>query len=256
MIDLLEPIGLDELLAGADLQDRVDRKYVVPLDVLEEAAAALAGTHRVLEIDGARRFGYRTTYYDTPDLLCLREHVQRRRRRFKFRKRRYLETETSMLEVKLKGRRGMTVKQAVACDPADPLDAAELAFLRDQVWRAYAREAPVEALGPVLDVACRRVTLAAPQLRERVTCDLELELGGRRLRDGLAIVETKSVGGLSSADRVLLRLGQRPVGTCSKYCLGMSFSQAGVRANAVRPLHRHFEPLADPRPLAGAAVAS
>jgi len=86
----LAPIGLAELDAHASLQDRVDVKYIVTFVQLEALFERLSPTHRALEIDGRRSFAYRTTYYDTDDLLTFREHVQQRRRRFKCRKRRYV----------------------------------------------------------------------------------------------------------------------------------------------------------------------
>ena len=84
----------------------MDAKYVSPAAF----AAWLSGsTHRVLEIDGRRVFGYRSTYFDTPDLRLFRDHVQRRRRRYKCRTREY-DSGVRMFEVKLKGARGRTVK--------------------------------------------------------------------------------------------------------------------------------------------------
>ena len=237
----LDPVGLDEVLAHADLQTRLDRKYLLPLEILERLLDGLAGTHRVLEVDGRRDFGYRSTYYDTPDLRCLREHLQGRRRRFKCRKRRYVESDRSMLELKLKGARGATVKNAVACAPADDLCDAERSFLRAGVLAAYGVDLAVDALVPALEVRCRRVTLAAPALGERLTCDLDLELGDLRLRPGMAVVESKSATPRATADRQLALLGFRPVERCSKYCLGMAFSRPDVRGNDLRPLRRWFE---------------
>ena len=237
----MDPIGLDEVLERADLQTRLDRKYLVPVDALATLLDGLAGTHRVLEVDGRRDFGYRSTYYDTPDLRCLRAHLQGRRRRFKCRKRRYVDTNRSMLELKLKGSRGTTIKSAVACAPADELCGEERAFLRAQVLAAYGTHLATETLAPVLEVRCRRVTLAAPALGERLTCDLHLELGDHRIVPGMAIVESKSATPRASADRQLAALGFRPVDRCSKYCLGMAFSRPDVRGNDLRHLWRWFE---------------
>ena len=237
----LDPIDLDEVLEHADLQTRLDRKYLVPLEALEQLLEGLAGTHRVLEVDGRRDFGYRSTYYDTPDLRCLRDHLQGRRRRYKCRKRRYVDSDRSILELKLKGARGATVKNAVACAPADHLCDAERAFLRAQVHAAYGVDLVADDLEPVLEVRCRRVTLAAPALGERLTLDLALELGDVRMVPGMAVVESKSATPRASADRRLAALGFRPVERCSKYCLGMAFSRPEVRGNDLFPLRRWFE---------------
>src|SRR5437764_412649 len=49
---LVDPIGLDELNALAELQTRVDRKYFVPADVFHRMIAQLADEMRVLDMDG------------------------------------------------------------------------------------------------------------------------------------------------------------------------------------------------------------
>ena len=54
---MVDPIGLDELMALAELQTRVDRKYFVPAAVFRRMIAELAGDLRVLDIDGRRIFG-------------------------------------------------------------------------------------------------------------------------------------------------------------------------------------------------------
>ena len=239
--DALDPIGLDELNAQAALQDRVDTKYVVTLDELDALLAELAGGVQVLEIGGLRRFAYATTYYDTPQLTTYREHLQGRRRRFKCRKRRYVDADRSVFEVKLKGHRGRTVKHAMTTDAARELGDDELAFVRGHVLGACERELP-EPLVPSLDVRCRRVTLAARGGGERLTVDLDLELGHGRLRPDRAIVESKSPAGGARADRVLRRLGVRPASGCSKYLFGIALSRPDVIANPLRPaLRRHFE---------------
>jgi hypothetical protein len=67
-----------------------------------------------LEIDGARSFGYESVYFDTADLAGYRGAAHGRRRRFKVRTRTYLDSETTVLEVKTQGGRGETVKQRTA----------------------------------------------------------------------------------------------------------------------------------------------
>ena len=245
--DALPGVGLAGVLAGAALQDRVDTKYVLGADVLGPLADALRGTHAALEIDGLRAFRYRTTYFDTAELRVFRDHVQRRRRRYKCRSREYVDTGACAFEVKLKAARGRTVKHRLAQDPAwsGALSAAALAFLDACLWRAYGRP-PEDGLSPALAVAYTRVTLAAPGLGERVTLDFDLAFGapdgtGGRLAADRVIVECKSRHGRSLADRALRALGQRPEGGCSKYCLGVGLTRPHVPANALRPLlRRHF----------------
>jgi hypothetical protein len=79
-----------------------------------------------------------------------------------------------------------------------------------------------------------------------VTCDFELAFSapdgtsGRLAADTL-IVESKSAYGTATADRALRALGARPAGGCSKYCLGVGFTNPRVKSNGLRPLlRRHF----------------
>ena len=241
--ELLRAIGLAEVAASpATLQQRVDRKYVVPLETVELLVGRLRGSHRLLTIDGRSSFRYRTVYYDTPDLASFREHVQGRRRRFKCRSRVYVDSGDHWLEVKLKGPRGRTDKRRLSCDPLPPglLSGAGLDFLRASVADAYGRPAPI-LMRPSVRMDYRRTTLVAAELGERLTCDVGLTFGGSRgLRDGFAIVESKSARGRASADRALLALGARPVADCSKYCLGVALAVPGARDNRLRPLLRAY----------------
>lgn len=236
-------IGLERLDAGAALRERVDVKYVIPLEAFAALAGRLLATHAALEIGGRRAFGYRSRYFDTPELRSFRDHIQQRRRRYKCRSREYVDTGAYAFEVKLKGLRGRTVKHRMDHDGHELSDAA-VGFLRDCLYRAYGRE-PDPRLRPALDVEYTRVTLAAPELGERVTCDFGLTFSGPggpagRLDPGMAIVESKSARGDASADRLLHALGHRPQPACSKYCLGVALTRA-VTGNPLRPLlRRHF----------------
>jgi len=109
----LPPIGLDELVSRAALLTWVDRKYLLPPAHLPALLRGLGTDVRVLEIDSRREFGYRSAYYDTPELDAYLATAYRRRRRFKVRIRSYLDTGQHFLEVKTTGERGATVKDRV-----------------------------------------------------------------------------------------------------------------------------------------------
>jgi hypothetical protein len=243
LADAFPPAALHEL---AELQDRVDVKYVISFERFAALAEQLRGTHSVLEIDGRRAFHYRSTYFDTEELTAFRAHVQQRRRRFKCRSREYVDSGLCTFEVKLKGLRGRTVKFRMAYDRTlrDELSEPALAFLHDCLERSYGRP-PAGVLRPALAVAYTRVTLVGPG--ERLTCDFDLAFSAPdgtsgRLAPGMAIVETKSERGSAVADRALRTLGARPERACSKYCLGIGWTRPSVKSNPLRPLlRRHFQ---------------
>jgi hypothetical protein len=254
-------LGLAELEAAAALPDRVDTKYVISAADFAELAERLPRTHAALEIDGRRAFAYHTTYFDTVGLTAFRDHMQRRRRRYKCRSREYVESGACTFEVKLNGPRDRTVKHRMAYDRArrDELSEAALAFMRHWVQHSYGR-APEVGLRPTLAVAYTRVTLAAPALGERLTCDFGLAFSAPdgtsgRLSEDTVIVESKSPRGNAVADRALRTLGARPEAACSKYCLGVGLTNPHVKSNGLRPLlRRHFR--AAPRGAVGWLLAA
>jgi hypothetical protein len=243
---VLPAIDLRALELGAALLSRIDRKYVVPLPTFERLVASLDDQWRALEIDGGRLFGYTSTYFDTADLYTYRAHLQGRRRRFKVRVRRYVDSDAYMLEVKRKGLRGITVKERTA-HPAwgeTELGAAGHTFVAEAV-RGHA-DLPAGQLGPVVTTSNRRATIASLTGHARVTVDADLGCGwGEQratLRPRFVLVESKVQGrGVSPVDHVLRRLGERPV-NISKYCVGVAALDLGVPTNPWRrTLRRYFE---------------
>ncbi|QPZ38885.1 polyphosphate polymerase domain-containing protein [Paramicrobacterium chengjingii] len=234
----LEPISLDQLNEQARLMTRVDRKYFVPRALLAAMLGQMPGEFRVLEIDRARLFSYRTVYFDSPEFRFYRQHVQGRRHRYKVRTRTYCESGDCMLEVKSKGYRGQTVKERIDHDPLTPSDltASDTAFIERIIGENAAR------LRPVLETVYRRATLCHDD--QRVTLDLDLEcISGNESHFGPSdvLVETKSPGGKGPLDRALLTAGVRPH-SVSKYCVAASLLYPHLPGNAWRrTMRRYFD---------------
>jgi VTC domain len=235
---------LAEVLERSALQARIDRKYLVPIERFAELAARLPATWAVLEIGGLRGFAYESVYFDTPDLLTYRQHLQGRRRRYKVRTRTYLDSEDCMFEVKLKGRREQTVKARLPYPVADRtcINPQARAFLAAQLQQAYGQ--PVPRLAANVTTAYRRTTLVDLQHGTRLTYDVDLTCtGGGKVAAGLSrhvLVETKCHGPLGDADLALRGLGLRPV-ELSKYCVAVALLHPGIRANPWhRTLQRYF----------------
>jgi VTC domain len=242
------PIGLDELMALAELQTRVDRKYFVPADVFGRMIAELAGGLRVLDIDGLRTFGYESVYFDTPHLDTYRAHLQRRRRRFKARTRTYTDSGLTMFEVKLAGAHGETVKQRLpypAEHRAELTDEAE-AHLGAALSAAYHQDVPA-GLQPTLVTTYRRTTFVSRTGDARLTCDVGLVLqdGDHEVHDTgtHVLVETKSAGRAGAADRILRELRVHPA-SVSKYAVGVAALHPELPGNPWhQTLRRYFGPL-------------
>ncbi|GAA1547826.1 polyphosphate polymerase domain-containing protein [Nocardioides humi] len=220
----LAPIGLEELVERAELLTRVDRKYVLPVPEAELLVQRAPGGARILEIDGRRAFGYRSTYLDTPDHRSFLVAGRAHRRRWKVRTRSYLDTGGDWLEVKTRTARGQSLKQRIEHPDAQlvgGLDSEGIAFVAGIVGADVARR-----LRPVLVTGYQRSTLFLPSSASRVTIDVDLgwtALGPQRELDrpSLAIVETKTGSTPSEVDRLLWRAGHRPT-RISKYGVGMA----------------------------------
>jgi hypothetical protein len=245
---MIAPIGLDELMALAELQTRVDRKYFVPAAIFHRMIAELAPRMRILEIRGRRTFGYESIYFDTPDLDGYQAHIQRRRQRFKARTRTYTDSGQCMFEVKLKGARGETVKRRVPhpIEYSGALTGEALAHLRTALFEAYGWALP-PPLRSALATTYRRTTFVSRTGDVRLTCDVGLSCfdSHHEVRDTgtHVLVESKSSGAGNAPDQILRRFGVRPV-SVSKYCVGIAALHPELPSNPWhRTLRRYFGPL-------------
>lgn len=236
----LEPVSLAQLQTTADLQTRVDRKYVVPEHLADALLTELAPALRVLEIDGARDFAYESVYFDSPDRASYLGAARGRRRRFKVRTRSYLDSGQCLLEVKTTGGRGETVKERLPYALADRarLTEAAHAFLADRGLPDAVRA----RLAPALTTRYRRATLLADD-GSRATIDSGLECAsvGRTTAGlpGLVIIETKSAGRATAVDRWLWRHHARPT-RISKFGTGLAALDPTLPAHRWhRTLTRH-----------------
>jgi len=237
----LPPISLRDLDESAGLLRRTDRKYVLDPRTFDQAVRALTGDARVLEIDGVKTFGYRSTYFDTPTLDLYHDAAHRRRHRFKVRIRNYVDAGFSMLEVKTKSGRDQTVKLRMPyeADGDGALSSEALAFVDDAVGGS-----PLTSrLLPVLVSEFDRTTVVDPSAGTRFTADVHLRCTDRQGRSvGLdqVILESKSGGSPSEIDRWLWAHHIRPT-KISKYCTSMAALDPMLPANKWhRTLCDHF----------------
>ena len=222
-------VGLDDLVAEADLQSRIDRKYLLPAGQTRQLLDAFPAGSRVLEIDARRTFGYESTYFDSADLRCYLDAARRRKRRFKVRTRHYTDTGLCRLEVKTRDGRGHTVKTATAYAAEDCGRLTGPA--QDQVARATGGR---QSLATSLVTQYRRTTVVLPGFAARVTLDTGIAFslpGGPRVTlDDWTIVETKAGHAASAVDRLLWQQGHRPI-KVSKYGTGLALLRPDLPAN-------------------------
>lgn len=232
------PVSLDELVASASLQTRIDRKYVLRRTEARAVLADLVEREpgvRVLDLDGRRDFAYESVYFDTPDLTSFHLAAHRRRRRFKVRTRTYLDSGEAWLEVKTRAARGSTVKERVEHDLAARCVLGEGRLFVAATLDGASIPAPADLpLAAGLVTRYRRTTLLLPGSRPgapaaRATLDTDLtwllDEGTPFARTAavpdLVVVETKTGSTPSCLDHLLWRSGHRPQ-RISKYGTGLA----------------------------------
>lgn len=257
----LETVGLVELNALAALQTRVDRKYLLAAGDLVGLSDSLRGTARVLEIDGRLQSDYTSTYFDTPALDSYLGAARSRPNRFKVRVRTYLDSDAHYLEVKTRSRAGETIKTRCSAAPDDHevLRATSQEFVLETLadkhpTRPDLDHAPaVAALRPTLGTHYQRTTLLIEPVTtepgvvprpSRATIDTSLAFNApgqvRLSYPDLVVIETKTAGPPSPADRLLWRSGHRPI-KVSKFGVGMALVHPDLPATKWnRVLRRDF----------------
>ena len=229
----------DDLLRARALQQRVDRKYVLPIGTLEPLLERLRGDFLVVKSGGQTIARYETVYFDTPGLQLYHAHRRGRRPRFKVRIRHHHDRRRTYLEVKRKTQSDVTVKSRLELHfGQSQLDARARGFID--------AHSPIGAglLVPCLSVVFRRITLVTAAVDERLTLDCDLLFAGESRSErltGVVIAEIKqgrysTTTGAAVAFRSLNIREQ----TFSKYCVGTA-RVAPVRMNTFKPAFRSVE---------------
>lgn len=255
----LEAIGLEELNAAAALQVRIDRKYVVPLQLAARVLGGLEESPRILQIGGLRSFGYHSVYFDTPERTSFLAAATGRRRRFKIRTRSYLDTGATFLEVKTEGARAATVKERIEYNPQHRarLTAEGIEYVTEALTHTLGGELPIDPLRlrPVIATDYRRTTLFLPESNSRATIDEDLswrtpDARGVRLTR-CVVIETKSGSRPGAVDRLLWAHRVRPA-KMSKFATGLAALDPSLPSNK---WHRTLNGPLDLLPFSAARVA-
>lgn len=234
-------IGLAEM-DGSALLNRVDRKYVLPVEHMLVVLETVLPHYRVLEVEGYRLFSYNTRYFDTPDYRFYQDHHNGVANRVKVRCREYIETGACFFEVKRKvgGTRTDKHRRPVDCMTRE---LSEEDYIEAHRW--YTRR-PFTTLRPVLDNTFKRITLVGAA--ERCTIDFDLCFegieNGQVSCDGIAIIEVKQACA-TERSRMAQVLKSARFYPCSfsKYAYGVAITAAHVKKNAFKTTVRRIERL-------------
>jgi hypothetical protein len=228
--------------------DRVDRKFLLPSDLLGHILQAARTDYWVLVVGGSSSSRYSTFYYDTPGLGFYHAHHSDRFPRVKVRIRWYRDSGERYLEVKHKTNKGRTLKTRallpLSWSAPDQLGAELFAFRDDLV--------PFAHLEKSLVVDFTRVTLVRKDLKERITFDIGVRasMGEKSCGfPGVVIAELKQERSARSPLLEVLRRLHLREGSLSKYCLGIACLRPGVKANQFKETVRRIESFDRPGPL-------
>lgn len=227
------PINLRQMDRAA-LQDRTDIKYILTIGQLLTALARLQPHYQILSVHGQRLNHYRTLYFDTPDFMFYRMHINDRAERYKVRTREYTDSNQSFLEIKHKTRKDRTIKDRLSTDePVTRITQSMLEWLGEHI------PCDSRSLEPKLWNTFTRLTLVNKHCCERVTIDVDLAFStaARSIHlDGLAVVEVKmdSPHQFSPFMKQMREQRVQPNGF-SKYCIGVSMLYDRVKKNALKP---------------------
>jgi len=227
-------VTLDEL-DRVKLMNRIDQKFCLRLSGLPEILEAISADYSVLQIEGKTIFEYDNVYFDTPDNRMFLAHQNGKKNRCKIRMRQYVQSNDSFLEVKLKNNKGRTIKERIERNDLQPeFEKNELDFLHDE-----SPYAGTELL-PRISNNFKRITLVNNQFTERVTIDMFIVFKNREKEihlDNLVVIEVKKSKSNkpSVIARVLHANRIRELGF-SKYCVGRSLLEDGIKKNNFKPL--------------------
>ncbi len=237
--NILDPIKLEDM-GRVKLMNRTDTKYWFHAGQVNHLLNSIKEDYFILHIDNLSVQSYSSTYFDTSDNIMYSQHHNGKLNRFKVRRRSYLSSGLSFLEVKIKNNKGKTKKKRIGSEFGRmEFTAQELEFLIKHI--------PFECtdLHPSLRNQFSRITLVNKNFRERCTIDLDLQFQFENKftsMDNLAIVELKS-DGRDSISPVMLSLRDLRIKSSgfSKYCVGRSIIDPDLKRNNFKRKIRSIE---------------
>jgi hypothetical protein len=240
ILDTFESVSLQDL-DTVKLQNRIDTKYMLTIQELEQVLREIQKNQKVLEIDDTRLFTYKTVYFDTPDFRFYKDHHNGCINRVKVRCREYVESHLVMYEIKRKlfGTRTDKQRKVIAQLP-EQIPQEDYALIGYKRLNAQ----PIEKK---MTNEFRRITLTNKEFTERITIDLDIRLSNEHETIHLpeiAVIEVKQgkTDVFSHTIQVLKKFGIRE-SSFSKYAIGTALLEKTLKHNAFKPILLKIEKL-------------
>lgn len=236
--DVFEPILLEQM-DQVKLMNRTDTKYWFHVDKLQDLLNDVKDDYYLLHINQQGLLPYTSTYYDTDRDHMFTAHQNGKLNRFKIRRRTYLTSDKSFMEIKFKSNKGRTMKHRIETSAQPHITTTEDTFIKES--------SPFNGndLRPVLINKFNRLMLVSKAFDERCTIDVDLEfdnLDKSISLDNLTIVEIKAEG-FSKTSPLMKALAKRHIKSSgfSKYCVGRTISDHHLKRNNFKRKIRQIE---------------
>ncbi len=205
-------ITLDQLNASYSLMERLDRKYIVSLDTLDDFLEKIQSDYHVLAIKNTKIFKYDSMYMDTLDRLMYHHHNDQESVRMKVRSRRYVDSNICFFEIKQKDN-NLTRKFRIPYpfDTYEDMDHNATMFF-DGVCTSMGTMKG-KKLQPSLRIQYNRITLCSKTTDEKITIDTDIVFHDMHRKNSpaivmppMAIIEAKSAQKKPASSKVLTKL--------------------------------------------------
>jgi hypothetical protein len=228
LLNLFSPITLSEM-DNVKLLDRIDTKFTFSRNKLPLILEQIKNDYRILEINGLRIGRYETRYFDTDDFRLYMHHHNGKLNRYKIRFRKYVDSDITFFEIKLKRNTGVMNKKRVQVDDIDDVirgTAEELLLNKTRI--------PASFFKPSLNVFFSRMTFVNRNSKERLTIDTSLGYSNFSKNisfPNLVIAETKQERSGTSPFISVMRRNHIRTSSVSKYCLGIASLVDKIKKN-------------------------
>jgi len=236
-----DPITLKEM-DSVKLQDRIDTKFMFKDNLLPLILDRMINDYYILDINGIRYNHYETLYFDTEQFDLYLKHHNGRVNRYKFRARRYVESDLNFFEIKFKNQKGRTVKDRIK----RPELVSKICDTSYEFVKNTSNINP-ESLVAKLWVNYRRMTFVGKHTQERLTIDTKLTFLDEHQTvpiTGLVIAEVKQGSVRDKSPFVgIMRHHKVKEKSISKYCLGVISLHQDIKKNRFKPTLLYLQKL-------------
>ncbi len=241
ILQQFDPITLQQM-DKVKLQDRVDTKFMFRDDILPQILEGMKDNYYALDINGMRYNHYETLYFDTDNFDLYLRHHNGKVNRFKFRARRYVESNLNFFEIKFKNNKGRTIKDRIKRPQIDPA----ICDATDELVRNISNVDPA-TLKAKLWINYRRMTFVSKHTEERLTIDTKLTFIDEHQTipvQSLVIAEVKRGSVREKSKFVdLMREYRVKEKSISKYCLGVISLNSTIKKNNFKPTILYLQKL-------------